>query len=95
MTFYTVAYENTIEEFDNLTNAIELCEWLQVAYSGDIEIILMDDDGRKLSQIDGSLLDDVKKSVPVWEQFGMTVEDWNWHCEQWDTLHDLHGLGGF
>lgn len=55
MTFYTVAYENTIEEFDNLTNAIELCEWLQVAYSGDIEIILMDDDGRKLSQIDGSL----------------------------------------
>tara|TARA_Y100001938_G_scaffold79081_1_gene109274 strand:- start:360 stop:533 length:174 start_codon:yes stop_codon:yes gene_type:complete len=55
MTFYTVAYENTIEEFDNLTNAIELCEWLQVAYSGDIEITLMDDDGRKLSQIDGSL----------------------------------------
>ena len=37
----------------------------------------------------------VAKPFKVWEQFGMTVEDWNWHCEQWDTLHDLHGLGGF
>ena len=40
-------------------------------------------------------LQEVEASRPIHEQFGMTVEDWNWHCEQWDTLHDLHGLRGF
>ena len=35
------------------------------------------------------------KPFKVWEQFGMTVEEWNASQSAWDVLHDMHGLRGF
>ena len=35
------------------------------------------------------------KPFKVWEQFGMTLEEWNQSQSDWDVLHDMHGLRGF
>ena len=40
MKFYTVTVDHISEEFDNLTNAIERCEW----YGSDSVITLIEED---------------------------------------------------
>jgi len=37
----------------------------------------------------------VAKPFKVWEQFGMTLEEWNQSQSDWDVMHDMHGLRGF
>ena len=34
------------------------------------------------------------KEIPIHEQFGMTVDEWNASQSAWDVLHDQHGLRG-
>ena len=39
--------------------------------------------------------DEQPEPFKVWEQFGMTLEEWNQSQSDWDVLHDMHGLRGF
>ena len=32
------------------------------------------------------------KDVPIHEQFGCTIEEWNNSCSAWDARHDAVGL---
>tara|TARA_B100000519_G_C13935671_1_gene293603 strand:- start:28 stop:225 length:198 start_codon:yes stop_codon:yes gene_type:complete len=34
------------------------------------------------------------KDIPIHEQFGCTVDEWNRTCDAWDARHDMHGLRG-
>ena len=34
------------------------------------------------------------KDIPIHEQFGCTVEEWNRTCDAWDARHDMYGLRG-
>lgn len=34
------------------------------------------------------------KDIPIHEQFGCTVEEWNHTCDVWDARHDMYGLHG-
>ena len=44
MKFYTVTVDHTSEEFDNLTNAMEHCEWASQSYGSDSVITLIEED---------------------------------------------------
>ena len=52
MKFYTVTVDHTSEEFDNLTNAIERCEWSSQFYGSDSVITLIEDDGEAVWVLD-------------------------------------------
>ena len=52
MKFYTVTVDHISEEFDNLTNAIERCEWSSQFYGSDSVITLIEDDGETIWPLD-------------------------------------------
>ena len=52
MKFYTVTVDHISEEFDNLTNAIERCEWSSQFYGSDSVITLIEDDGETIWSLD-------------------------------------------
>ena len=52
MKFYTVTVDHISEEFDNLTNAIERCEWSSEFYGSDSVITLTEDDGETIWPLD-------------------------------------------
>ena len=52
MKFYTVTVDHSSEEFDNLTNAIERCEWSSQFYGSDSVITLIEDDGEAVWELD-------------------------------------------
>ena len=52
MKFYTVTVDHMSEEFDNLTNAIERCEWSSQFYGSDSVITLIEDDGEAVWELD-------------------------------------------
>lgn len=52
---FTIYTNNEVLELDTLAEALEECEFLQVESSGNAEIILVDETGNELCQIDGSI----------------------------------------
>ena len=52
---FTVYTDHEIIEFDELLEAIEYCEETQCGSSGNAEIMLVDETGNELCQIDGSI----------------------------------------
>ena len=52
---FTVYTDYEIIEFDELLEAIEYCEETQCGSSGNAEIMLVDETGNELCQIDGSI----------------------------------------
>ena len=44
MKFYTVTVDHSSEEFDNLTNAVEHCEWAWQSYGSDSVITLVEEE---------------------------------------------------
>ena len=44
MKFYTVTVDHSSEEFDNLTNAMERCEWASQSYGSDSVVTLVEED---------------------------------------------------
>ena len=52
MKFHTVTVDHSSEEFDNLTNAIERCEWSSQFYGSDSVITLIEDDGEAVWALD-------------------------------------------
>ena len=52
MKFYPVTVDHSSEEFDNLTNAIERCEWSSQLYGSDSVITLIEDDGEAVWELD-------------------------------------------
>ena len=52
---FTIYANNEVLELDTLAEALEECEFLQVESSGNAEIMLVDETGAELCQIDGSI----------------------------------------